>query len=228
MDVRATREMASALGSAHGSSYRAGTPDSRAIGRDEAGPTRTTSSCRAIPRPLANSLGSRGRATSSPIACCEVPPPGQPQFGAVSVSDDRNAATTEVVLLSGGVDSATLAAQLLTSNRRLELLFVDYGHRTSAAERTSSRALAAEWGLGLTELTVTGYLPRHGEIVGRNALLVHLALAHRPRATRVHLGIHAGTGYRDCSPEFVELMQRSLDFHTSGETRLSAPFIDMS
>lgn len=143
-------------------------------------------------------------------------------------SGAREATSTEVVLFSGGIDSATLAGQLLTRGQRPEFLFVDYGQRAGHAERESSRALAAEWGVDLTELTVAGYSPGDGEIPGRNALLVHLALAHRPHATRIHLGIHAGTGYADCSLEFVELMQRSLDFHSRGETRLSAPFIDLS
>jgi len=133
-----------------------------------------------------------------------------------------------VVLFSGGIDSATLAAQLLARGRRPELLFVDYGQRPGAAERDSARALAAQWNSNLTEVGVAGYLPGKGEILGRNALLVHLALAHRPHAESLHLGIHAGTGYRDCSPAFVELMQRSLDFHTGGETQLSTPFIGMT
>jgi len=118
--------------------------------------------------------------------------------------------------------------KLLASGRQPELLFVDYGQRSRAAERRSSRTIAARWGCRLAELSVEGLYPRKGEISGRNALLVHAALAHRPHAPGLHLGIHAGSGYRDCSPAFVELMQRSLDLHTDGAMRLSAPFIGMS
>lgn len=146
----------------------------------------------------------------------------------MSASGPREAVSTEVVLFSGGIDSAALAGHLLARGQRPELLFVDYGQRAGPAERDGSQALATHWGLALTEITVGGYSPGDGQIPGRNALLVHLALAHRPHTTRFHLGIHAGTGYADCSLEFVELMQRSLDFHTGGETRLSAPFLDLS
>jgi 7-cyano-7-deazaguanine synthase len=134
----------------------------------------------------------------------------------------------DLVLFSGGIDSTTLAAQLMGTGRQPELLFVDYGQRSRAAERRSSRAVAARWDCELSEVTLAGLVPGEGEISGRNALLVHVALAHRPHASRLHLGIHAGSGYRDCSPRFVELMQRSLDFHTDGAMRLSAPFIGMS
>jgi 7-cyano-7-deazaguanine synthase len=143
-------------------------------------------------------------------------------------ADGRKAASATVVLFSGGVDSATLAAHLLADSLRPELFFVDYGQPSRVAERASARALAAEWSLGLSELTVEGLLPGNGEMVGRNALLTHLALAHRPHAEGLYLGIHAGTGYTDCSSEFVELMQRSLDLHTGGQTRISAPFVGMT
>ena len=66
-----------------------------------------------------------------------------------------------------------------------------------------------------------------GEIRGRNAYLLHTALIEFPTSSGVvALGIHAGTGYADCSPEFVDLMQRSYDFHTGGTITVVAPFVD--
>jgi 7-cyano-7-deazaguanine synthase len=68
-----------------------------------------------------------------------------------------------------------------------------------------------------------------GEIPGRNALLVHLALATAGRDPAVlMLGIHAGTPYRDCTPAFVDAMQASLDFHRDGTLQLAAPFVTWS
>jgi 7-cyano-7-deazaguanine synthase len=42
------------------------------------------------------------------------------------------------------------------------------------------------------------------------------------------MGLHAGTAYIDCTPEFVETMRRSLELNTGGEVTLSAPFLTYS
>ena len=66
-----------------------------------------------------------------------------------------------------------------------------------------------------------------GEIRGRNAYLLHTALMEFPTSSGVvALGIHAGTGYVDCSPGFMDVMQRSYDFHTGGKVTVAAPFLN--
>lgn len=130
------------------------------------------------------------------------------------------------MLFSGGIDSSVLS--LMLANRNPELLLVDYGQMANRAERTAAETLASLWKRPLARISIRGLKPASGEIVGRNALLVYVALSSRPRARRVHLGIHAESLYRDCSPEFVKLMQGTLDFHTGGDMRLSVPLIDLS
>jgi 7-cyano-7-deazaguanine synthase len=132
-----------------------------------------------------------------------------------------------VILLSGGVDSAALAALAKNQGLRASALFVGYGQAAHTAERAASRALAEMYGLPWRELQVEGVRFGHGEIRGRNAFLVHVALLTLDVASCVvYLGIHAGTGYRDCSPDFVGLVQSSLDFHTGGQVRLAAPLLE--
>jgi 7-cyano-7-deazaguanine synthase len=142
--------------------------------------------------------------------------------------DDDIVSSQDVVLFSGGIDSAVLAKSLIEEGISPDLLFVQYGQPARQAERRSALHIARTWSLALTELGVTGLVAEAGEIAGRNAMLVHLALARRPDSRRLHLGIHAGTGYRDCGSEFVEAMQRSLDLHTDGRMQLSAPFVEMT
>jgi 7-cyano-7-deazaguanine synthase in queuosine biosynthesis len=132
----------------------------------------------------------------------------------------------DLVLFSGGIDSSVVA--LMLNDHQPELLFVDYGQPARCAERHSARALSELWGLTLSEVSVLGIGVDSGEIPGRNALLIQVAVAHRPAVRRVHIGIHTGTAYRDCSPAFVEVMQTCLDFHTDGRLRLSAPLISFS
>lgn len=133
---------------------------------------------------------------------------------------------SSLVLCSGGIDSATLAADRAARDDRIELCFVDYGQRARQAERRSVTSLAERLGVEVAHLAVDGVgMPNQGEIPARNMLLLSLALAARPHSRLIVIGIHAGTAYRDCSPAFVEQMQRVLDFHTDGICRLLAPFL---
>lgn len=135
---------------------------------------------------------------------------------------------TYLVLCSGGIDSATLAALAVAEAESVELCFIDYGQPARTAERLAVLALGDDLGIPVVEAAISGLDIVGGEIPMRNALLVTSAAALRPGAALVALGVHAGTGYRDCSKEFVDLMQRVLDFHRDGAMRLLAPFVQWS
>lgn len=141
-----------------------------------------------------------------------------------------NGAGREIILLSGGIDSACLLAERRAKGAKPEALFVSYGQPAAAAEEAASRALAADLDADWSKVEVGGIVPDVGEITGRNALLAHLALTWLGRGTAalIYLGIHAGTPYRDCSPPFVAETQRSLDFQSGGAVRIVAPFVNWS
>lgn len=131
-------------------------------------------------------------------------------------------------LLSGGVDSAAAASSVTASGAR-QAVFIDYGQPAAVHEAESAEVLADHLGLPLEKVGLAGLQPGPGEIPGRNALLVHVAMALAAgRSGAIVLGIHAGTGYRDCSPAFVRTMQDSLDFHSNGALRLHAPFLGLN
>lgn len=131
------------------------------------------------------------------------------------------------VLLSGGVDSALVASLLTESGRTVSALFVDYGQPASRAERAASTAVAAHLGLVWREVGVVGLVvPASGEIAGRNDLLLATAAAAAPGCD-VALGVHAGTGYADCSPAHRDAWQALLDRQHGGTVRLLAPLIDL-
>lgn len=134
----------------------------------------------------------------------------------------------DVVLLSGGIDSATALALARGQDYPPTALFVDYGQAAASSEAVASASLAAHYRVPHTTLGLDGLRFGSGEILGRNAMLVHVALLATSRSGEgtVTIAIHAGTSYRDCSPDFVDLMQRSYDFHTGGKVVLAAPFID--
>lgn len=134
------------------------------------------------------------------------------------------------VLLSGGVDSACLLALCAEQEQNdVEALFVDYGQSAVQPEQNAAIALADAFGAALRHAQVDIGPVAQGEIPGRNALLVHVALAMAsPAPATIMLGIHAGTPYVDCSPAFVEAMQTSLDVHRGGMLQLAAPFVTWS
>lgn len=137
--------------------------------------------------------------------------------------------TLHIVLLSGGIDSATGLALICQAGSQASALFVDYGQAAALSEARASAALAAHFGVQHQALTCSGRSFGAGEIRGRNAFLVHLAFMAFPNETGVVvIGIHAGTVYRDCSSDFVNLMQQSYDFHAGGRMALVAPFVDYS
>lgn len=136
---------------------------------------------------------------------------------------------TSLVLLSGGLDSTTALAAAAGEPAACQALFVKYGQGAEREEQRAAQAIAQYYAVSIETLTVEGRRFGPGEIRGRNAFLIHAALLAAPlEPTTIIIGLHAGTDYIDCTPEFVDLMQRSLALHTGGEVTLSAPFVDFS
>ncbi len=136
------------------------------------------------------------------------------------------ASRSAVVLLSGGLDSATVLAMARADGFRCHTLAVDYGQRhraeLDAAERVS-RALAAAShrvvgvdlrAIGGSALTADIAVPTEpGEgipvtyVPARNTLMLSLALGHAEvlGALDLFIGVNAVdySGYPDCRPQFI-------------------------
>jgi len=138
-----------------------------------------------------------------------------------------------VVLLSGGLDSATSAAQAIADGYDLIALSVNYGQRHDR-ELLAAAAIAqalqiqehftiavnlAQWGSSaLTDETIA--VPTEGSemgvipttyVPGRNTvfLAIALSLAEAENAEAIYLGINAVdySGYPDCRPEYLTAYQ---------------------
>jgi 7-cyano-7-deazaguanine synthase len=144
-------------------------------------------------------------------------------------STSRRAPRRAIVLLSGGMDSATCLADASRLGYAVHALSVEYGQR-HARELASARALAKHYRVRahtvlrlplapLLRSTLTrprSPLPRQGRRKGgipstyvpaRNTILLALALglAESERAEAIFLGVNAVdySGYPDCRPEFL-------------------------
>ncbi len=131
-----------------------------------------------------------------------------------------------IVLYSGGVDSTVVAVQAIHAGLTPDLLFIDYGQPARRAERHAATQISAKLELRLRTLVVDGvHPPSRGEIPFRNALLITVAAAAVPTAGTIVIGIHGGTGYADCTPEFISQMQAVFGLHGGDRPELVGPLI---
>jgi 7-cyano-7-deazaguanine synthase len=145
-----------------------------------------------------------------------------------------------VVLLSGGLDSATAAAIARSEGFDLYALTIEYGQRHSV-EIASARAVARALGalrhvelrvdlsaFGGSALTDRIDVPKDRDlgaadipatyVPARNTIFLALALAwaEAAGARDIYVGVNAldYSGYPDCRPEFIEAFERLAAFAT--------------
>jgi 7-cyano-7-deazaguanine synthase len=148
---------------------------------------------------------------------------------------------SRVLLLSGGLDSACIAAW----QRPEHCLNITYGQKAAVAEQRSAAAVAAHLGLPFTHITVDATsasaairAPAEGPVSDevlwwpfRNQLLITLAAAWAVARghSEVLTGTVAGDGERhaDGRQEFYDVMTALLQVQ-EGNLRLSAPAIRLT
>lgn len=162
-----------------------------------------------------------------------------------------------VVLLSGGLDSATVLAIARDQGFEAHALSVAYGQRhvaeLMAAERVAARLGAASHRVMHVDLDTVGgsaltdtridvpTAPSSGipitYVPARNTLFLSLALgwAEVLGASDLFIGVNAVdySGYPDCRPEFIEAFQTLATLATRAGAegrpfRVHAPLIDLS
>lgn len=161
-----------------------------------------------------------------------------------------------LVLLSGGIDSATLLADALQQEDWVKVISFDYGQRHRTSELNAGRALASYYGIeryvvDLTNLqyhfpgsALTDPLVKvpHGHyaedtmkatvVPNRNAILLNVAVgvAVARHFDHVYAGMHAGDHpvYPDCRPAFIDAMNQLIPIATERDIQIIAPFIEMS
>ena len=163
-----------------------------------------------------------------------------------------------VILLSGGLDSATVLAIAKSEGRECYALSIAYGQR-HAIELEAARRVAAAIGVvehdvhaldlrvfGASALTSDIDVPKDAVgapgipvtyVPARNTIFLSLALgyAEAREAQEIWIGVNAldYSGYPDCRPEFIDAFQQVIWKGTrSGvdhhEPRLVAPLLQMT
>ena len=160
-----------------------------------------------------------------------------------------SAAPRAVVLLSGGMDSAVVLAEMRRSGFECHALSFDYGQRHrveleraaevarmlgAASHRTARIDLRA---FGASALTADIAVPKDRDVAhahdipvtyvpARNTIfLAHaLAMAESAGARDIAIGVNAidYSGYPDCRPEFVEAFERVANLATRAGVEAAA------
>ncbi|MGE3108820.1 MAG: 7-cyano-7-deazaguanine synthase [Phycisphaerales bacterium] len=140
-------------------------------------------------------------------------------------SDDHDARPELLVLLSGGIDSSALVCLYRKLRRPFATMFIDYGQAGATREQAAARVISEHYGVLLMERQLlTAGVKSDGEVPMRNAMLLSIACMERPETIwGIAIGIHSGTPYADCSPEFASAAQTLATFQTH-PVRILAPF----
>jgi len=160
----------------------------------------------------------------------------------------RQPGRSAVVLLSGGLDSATVLAIARAEGYRCHALSFDYGQRHRAeldAATLVARSLGAVehrvmkidfagiGGSALTDLTIdVPQTPQSGipitYVPARNTVFLSMALgwAEVLNAADIFIGVNAidYSGYPDCRPEFIEAFERLAGLATRAGVEGSSVF----
>lgn len=163
-----------------------------------------------------------------------------------------------VCLLSGGMDSSTLAYVAKSQGYEILALHLNYGQRTQRKELASAKKIASlldaqafvEINLdyftkfGASSLTdkaiaVDTFDPARAHVPNtyvpfRNANLLSIAtsFAEAQEADAIFIGVQSldYSGYPDCRPAFIEAFQKVIDLGTKDTTKITlfTPFIHMT
>jgi 7-cyano-7-deazaguanine synthase len=167
-------------------------------------------------------------------------------------------ARSAIVLVSGGLDSATVLAMARADGWRCHALSVDYGQRHRAELDAAARVaralgavehrvvqvnLGAFGGSALTDPSIAvPSAPAPGipvtYVPARNTVFLSLALAHAEvtASDAIFTGANAVdySGYPDCRPEFIEAYERMANLATKagveGRTRVKihTPLLELT
>ncbi len=111
-----------------------------------------------------------------------------------------------LVLASGGIDSTACIYYYLSRGFSVRTLHVDYGQRAFKPEKKALQSICDHFKIGYRCLCFHGisWSTRNSdEIVGRNLFLAAIGiLAYEATHGLIAMGIHSGSEYVDCSPEF--------------------------
>lgn len=147
--------------------------------------------------------------------------------------------SVSILLLSGGVESITLLAQLVASGEPVQALFLDYGQRAAPHERAAAEGHCARLGVELVQLDLArvGDAFRRGQerklhvpLPHRNLVALGLGLSYATHlgATRLYLAANQADTAEYASSSHAFLAQFRLMAGLLGDVQFATPFVGLT
>ena len=163
------------------------------------------------------------------------------------------ASDSVVMALSGGMDSCSLLAYLLSQGHSVSCVSFVYGSKHNVYERKAADRIAEHYGVPLRRVDLApimqefdsdllksgGNIPEghytdvsmsRTVVPGRNIIFLSLlaGMAWSEGASKIAIGIHAGDHaiYPDCRIEFYKAMDTAIYLGTDRRIEMIAPFAD--
>jgi 7-cyano-7-deazaguanine synthase len=146
--------------------------------------------------------------------------------------------SASILLLSGGIESTTLLAELAHAGEPVQALFLDYGQRGATEERRAAEAHCARLGVELVTLDLAriGATFRRGQerkshvpLPHRNLVALSLGLSYATNlgAKRLYLAANAEDTREYPASSHAFLAQFRLICGLLGDVELRAPYLDL-
>lgn len=136
------------------------------------------------------------------------------------------------VLVSGGLDSMACIDFFKKQEAGIKGIFIDFEQKAVQKEEISAKNIADHFGISLSVIRLHGLnqnISDDGCVRGRNVFLALIGLMNAEATTgSIALGIHSGTNYADCSPQFTKVVQDIFDMYTDRQFTINTPFLEWS
>ena len=131
--------------------------------------------------------------------------------------------------MSGGIDSTALIKYYLNLDYKVNGLYINYGQLSNSMEIRAVEKIGEHYGIQVAKSKIDlNKNFKSGEIIGRNLMLLSIALTDFTYDYgTIAIGIHSGTNYSDCTPNFIKTTQESFDIYKDGRVQIEAPFMNM-
>ena len=147
--------------------------------------------------------------------------------------------SASVLLVSGGVESVTLLAQLAADGEPVQALFIDYGQRAAKPERAAAEGHCARLGVELVplDLAQVGDVFRRGQerkahvpLPHRNLVALSLGLSYATNlgARTLYLAANREDTVDHAASSHAFLAQFRLVAGLLGDVRLATPYVGYS
>lgn len=160
----------------------------------------------------------------------------------MSVSRGGTELKEVIVLLSGGIDSSVLLAELLHERIGCKCLFVDYGQRARKEEYAASKRISDSMNVDLLRVVLGNFSGRFRNLLtqdnpslstvfpARNMLLLTLAaqIGYEEHARAVAIGVIMTARYPDCSKEFLESAEKLITLALGEKMAVLSPFSQLT